>query len=489
MKLLSIGIITVTLFSFVRCHEETAGGLLLATTSSRGEVGRNPTGPTLELLLADSPHVELYKRVFQALSSTKSKTFFHRKLSSEECRYAQRELAETGIHDSITIEHCKETVKGSHVFVECSPSSSFVSACSKAQGRLVQSYEELECEGASPLSIIQPLCLHTACDVGEYADYMKDLYADDPIGSCKLEFSLNETNSTVDNVSEECDIPIVYSNVDDDAFCEEKYYETETYTKCDYAESMVNIDTSPCYDAGGRPVFLDAEEYCAGLINDVVERGQYLNMAFCVHTSCSVEEYIAKINDSANNQDDDNDNVVHNFNCEYKYTESMPEVNNPVNKNGGKCKLEVAEIKCVLVDSGNPCESLKEVACQTFPDPSYEIVAEYTFEYTNKGSKKIKFSKENPANGKEITFASANRKAVNIKRGQRLNAGKTKRFTTRRTLRPCIEKGEGVPRNRFVAEHRMDGFVVGKRRSAKHKCKAGDYYSHNFIVSPLKPPF
>ena len=158
--------------------------------------------------------------------------------------------------------------------------------------------------------------------------------------------------------------------------------------------------------------------------------------------------------------------------------------NNPVNNNGANCDLEVSPIVCVLIDSGEPCDTYERFdlrQCDGLEDElDFKIGAQYTFTYTNKGSGKIKFLVGmNPENDKEYTFANANRGAVNIKRGQRLDAGATKTFTVTRNLLPCqTVKAEDKPKFRFVAEHRMNGFIVNNKSEPSYKCSGGDFYSH-----------
>jgi len=163
--------------------------------------------------------------------------------------------------------------------------------------------------------------------------------------------------------------------------------------------------------------------------------------------------------------------------------------NKSVNSNGKQCKLRVFEIKCVLVGSGEDCETLKTLTCPTIPDPSVKVLAEYTFKYKNKGSKKIKFVKESDTTGNLITFANANTQAVNIQLGKPLKPGMSRKFTVQRTLFPCKNKVPGIPRRRFVAEHRMEGFIVGKPNNSNFKCKASDFFSHRFnVVTPPPSP-
>ena len=164
--------------------------------------------------------------------------------------------------------------------------------------------------------------------------------------------------------------------------------------------------------------------------------------------------------------------------------------NNPVNNNGRRCGLQVSEIECVLSDSGMPCESLeyRPEECDPNDDSFPSFTANYTFSYANKGSGDIRFLVGiNPNNGKEYSFANANTRSVNIKRGQLLKEGQTKTFKVRRTVFPCKPKIPGRPKFRFVGEHRMNGFVVGFPNRDAYKCNAGDFYSHNFKVESYSP--
>ena len=171
MKLLSTAAIATTLFSFVA---------------------------------ADISPAELQQRALKAIS-IKNSNAFRRELVTQECINNQEVVEATGINEGIQIEEdqvlelCDVDIAVSEVTVECDYDTNGLSmdsgACSSAGGRVVKIDYESECDATedNPLKSIthihnMPVCLHTTCDAGEYAQVVEDIENID--ASCEIDISV-----------------------------------------------------------------------------------------------------------------------------------------------------------------------------------------------------------------------------------------------------------------------------------------------------------
>jgi len=276
---------------------------------------------------ADVSKVELHQRTLQGAFSVKSSNAFRRELISEECLNKQEELEMTGIN---TLQIDDDSIFGicdfSATLIECDYDSLDLvdsGACSSAGGRVIKFDADQDCEVGLSVNLMNvPQCVHTACDVEEYADFLEKssdfLQGDDedPFG-CEVDISVSGPTPTPAPtpaptqgpllISQEClnkqeeldllGLVQIVQNFDDGDHCEFSFSDSSVTRKCDY--DSLEIDSAPCSSAGGRVVIIDYEVSCEGQIE------HYHNMPICLHTSCAdAKEYASFVEDSINDQYD-----------------------------------------------------------------------------------------------------------------------------------------------------------------------------------------
>jgi hypothetical protein len=154
-------------------------------------------------------------------------------------------------------------------------------------------------------------------------------------------------------------------------------------------------------------------------------------------------------------------------------------------KQGKNCSLE-ASITCKLQGSETPCEMIEpfDVAQCNDNDGVDSYAVEYTVSYSNSNEDNgIRFKTTNKA-GKELTFAKANGKPINIKRGRENRAGQSESFQVQRRIDRC-----NFDMLSYQASIRLEGYLVGKPKTKQNRCFARDFYKEPIVrlVIDLEP--